>query len=66
MHESVGDVAVIVMLAKCWEGSRERCGQYFPAEMTDPIIDLGPSLGQVGVRDGLGNFVPDNPVGTHY
>lgn len=40
MQETVGDVGVVVMLTQCWEGSREKCGQYFPATMDVPKLDL--------------------------
>lgn len=37
-------VAVIVMLTQTFEGGREKCAQYFPFDMDDPVIDLvGPA-----------------------
>lgn len=43
MQETVGDVGVVVMLTQCWEGSKEKCAQYFPASMDMPILDLEPN-----------------------
>jgi protein-tyrosine phosphatase len=40
MQETVGDVGVIVMLTTCYEGSKEKCSQYFPASMNNPTIHL--------------------------
>ena len=37
MQETTGDVGVIVMLTTCYEGAKEKCGQYFPEDMTDVI-----------------------------
>lgn len=45
MQETVGEVAVIVMLTQCWEGNKEKCGQYFPNSMEMPTIDLEPGEG---------------------
>ena len=45
MQETVGDVGVIVMLTQCWEGNKEKCGQYFPVGMDMPVLDLLPSEG---------------------
>jgi protein-tyrosine phosphatase len=45
MQEIVGEVGVIVMLTQCWEGSKEKCGQYFPESMDVPTLDLEPSEG---------------------
>jgi protein-tyrosine phosphatase len=40
MQETVGDVGVIVMLTQCWEGNKEKCGQYFPSNLDTPVLDL--------------------------
>ena len=37
MQETTGDVGVIIMLTTCYEGLKEKCGQYFPADTTDMI-----------------------------
>lgn len=43
MQETVGEVGVIVMLTQCWEGNKEKCGQYFPASLDMPTLNLEPS-----------------------
>jgi protein-tyrosine phosphatase len=45
MQETVGEVGVIVMLTQCWEGNKEKCGQYFPDSMDMPTLNLEPSEG---------------------
>ena len=40
MHESVGDVAVIVMLTKFHEGARDKCGAYLPTNLDLPTMKL--------------------------
>ena len=43
MQETVGPVAVIVMLTQCYEGIREKCSQYFPKDLENPalVLDTG-------------------------
>ncbi len=45
MQETVGEIGVVVMLTQCWEGNKEKCGQYFPASMDMPTLNLEPSEG---------------------
>ena len=42
LQQSVGDVGVIVMLTQCYEGLKEKCAEYFPMDMENPILDLPP------------------------
>jgi protein-tyrosine phosphatase len=42
MQETVGEVGVIVMLTQCWEGNKEKCGQYFPGSTDMPTLELEP------------------------
>ena len=57
MQETVGEVGVIVMLTQCWEGNKEKCGQYFPVSMDMPTIDLESSEG---------DDHPSNPTGDPF
>ena len=36
MQEVVGPIGVIVMLTQCYEGNKEKCGQYFPTDLSSP------------------------------
>ncbi|ETN38195.1 uncharacterized protein HMPREF1541_06226 [Cyphellophora europaea CBS 101466] len=38
MQETTGPVGVIVMLTKCYEANKEKCGQYFPSDEDHPIV----------------------------
>ncbi len=57
MQETVGEVGVIVMLTQCWEGIKEKCGQYFPVSIDMPTIDLESSEGE---------DQPSNPTGDPF
>lgn len=57
MQETVGETGVIVMLTPCWEGNKEKCGQYFPASMDMPVLYLEPNQG---------NDSPSNPTGDPF
>ncbi|KIV78417.1 hypothetical protein PV11_10136 [Exophiala sideris] len=39
MQES-GEVGVVIMLTQLYEGNKEKCAQYFPADMDNPTIIL--------------------------
>jgi protein-tyrosine phosphatase len=39
-QQTTGDVGVIVMLTECYEGLKEKCGQYFPKNMQNPVLLL--------------------------
>lgn len=56
MQETVGEVGVIVMLTQCWEGSKEKCGQYFPTSTDVPTLDL-----ELGERDDHPSSVNEDP-----
>ena len=40
MQETVGPMAVIVMLTPCYEGIKEKCSQYFPKNLDGPVLVL--------------------------
>lgn len=41
VHQEVqGDVGVIIMLTQLFEQNREKCAQYFPADLDEPVIVL--------------------------
>ncbi|KIX07565.1 uncharacterized protein Z518_02218 [Rhinocladiella mackenziei CBS 650.93] len=40
MQETTGDVGVIIMLTQLYEGNKEKCAQYYPADMENPTIGL--------------------------
>lgn len=40
MQETTGDVGVIIMLTRLYEGHREKCSQYFPSDMDNPTLVL--------------------------
>jgi len=40
MQESVGDVGVVIMLTQLYEGNKEKCAQYFPADTTNSTIEF--------------------------
>ncbi|OAP62146.1 hypothetical protein AYL99_04349 [Fonsecaea erecta] len=40
MQETPGEVGVIIMLTQLYEGSKEKCAQYFPPNMDNPTIIL--------------------------
>jgi protein-tyrosine phosphatase len=39
-QQSTDDVGVIVMLTECYEGLKEKCGEYFPKNMQNPVLVL--------------------------
>ena len=57
MQETVGDVGVVVMLTQCWEGNKEKCGQYFPVSTDMPIL---------GLEINEGNDQPSSPIGDPF
>lgn len=40
MQETPGDVGVIVMLTRLFEGNKEKCSQYYPSDMKNPTLIL--------------------------
>jgi protein-tyrosine phosphatase len=63
MQETVGEVGVIVMLTQCWEGNKEKCGQYFPSSMDMPTIDLEPNEGNDQPLNFTGDpFLDSDPI----
>lgn len=40
LQETTGDVGAIVMLTQLYEGAKEKCAQYFPWDMENPILSL--------------------------
>lgn len=38
MQETVGDFGVIIMLTKLYEGGQQKCAQYFPPDMDNPVM----------------------------
>lgn len=40
MQETTGEVGVIIMLTRLYEGNKEKCAQYYPADMNNPTIIL--------------------------
>lgn len=40
MQQTTGNVGVIIMLTLCYEGLKEKCGQYFPERMEDGILEM--------------------------
>lgn len=40
MQETPGDVGVIIMLTQHFEGNKEKCAQYYPADMDNPMLIL--------------------------
>ena len=40
MHETQGDVGVIIMLTRLYEGHREKCALYYPADLENPTMVL--------------------------
>jgi protein-tyrosine phosphatase len=63
MQETLGDVGVIVMLTQCWEGNKEKCGQYFPASMDMPTLDLELSEGHDQPSSPTGDpFLDSDPL----
>ena len=53
MQETVGSIGVIIMLTTCYEGNKEKCGQYFPQSMLSPVLKLSED----------GESSQDNPPG---
>ncbi|KAJ9654632.1 tyrosine protein phosphatase 1 [Neophaeococcomyces mojaviensis] len=39
-QETVGDTAVVIMLTQLVESNKEKCAQYFPAELDNPMMTL--------------------------
>lgn len=53
LQESQGEVGVIVMLTQCYEGTREKCAEYFPLDMENPVLRLPPeSKNEANSSDG--------------
>jgi protein-tyrosine phosphatase len=47
MQETVGPVGVIVMLTRCYEGIKEKCSQYFPKDLENPVLLLDATEGEL-------------------
>ena len=62
MQETVGEVGVIVMLTQCWEGNKEKCGQYFPTSMDMPTVYLEASEGDQPSNVTGDPFLDSDPV----
>ncbi len=63
MQETVGEVGVIVMLTQCWEGIKEKCGQYFPISIDMPTIYLEASAGDEHPSNSIGDpFLDSDPL----
>jgi protein-tyrosine phosphatase len=46
MQETVGPVGVVVMLTQCYEGIKEKCSQYFPKDLENPVLVLDTGVGE--------------------
>ena len=46
MQETIGPVGVIVMLTQCYEGIKEKCSQYFPKDLDNPVLVLDAREGE--------------------
>ena len=55
LQETVGPVAVIVMLTQLYEGNKEKCSQYFPRSMEDPVIVLSTHIDEEAGADSDGD-----------
>lgn len=51
MQETVGPVGVIVMLTQCYEGIKEKCSQYFPKDLDNPVLVLDTREGEPETTD---------------
>ncbi|KAJ9614446.1 hypothetical protein H2200_002582 [Cladophialophora chaetospira] len=40
LQESSGEIGVVIMLTRTHEGDKEKCGQYFPADMDNPDMTI--------------------------
>jgi protein-tyrosine phosphatase len=47
MQETVGPIGVIVMLTQCYEGIKEKCSQYFPKDLDNPVLVLDSREGEL-------------------
>lgn len=62
LQETVGPIGVVVMLTECYEGNKEKCSQYFPGSMDDPVLLLIEQEDENVTSEELGDpFMPPEP-----